>query len=186
MATSQERRHPHHDDDEAFRAASALMHAFAQRTGLIGNAPPKRYLWTDAFAVCNFLELGDNDRAERLVDQVHRILGRHRPDDARTGWIGGMDEETGTEHPTRGGLRIGKPLPERDPCLIGRGSDADITIDSRSISRRHAQLHQADGFAIEDLARGRRVNVLVAREGYVPSWTAGVEAPTARPRRAIA
>jgi hypothetical protein len=124
MATSQARRHPHrHDDDEAFRAASALMHAFAERTGLIGNAPPKRYLWTDAFAVCNFLGLGDNDRAERLVDQVHRVLGRHRPDDTRTGWIGGMDEETGTEHPTRGGLRIGKPLPERDP---GEVPDPDL------------------------------------------------------------
>ena len=115
MATSQARRHHPHDDQEAVRAAAALMHAFAERTGLIGRAPPKRYLWTDAFAVCNFLELGDNDRAERLVDQVHRVLGRHRPDDARTGWIGGMDEETGTEHPTRGGLRIGKPMPERDP-----------------------------------------------------------------------
>ncbi len=50
-------------------------------------------------------------------------------------------------------------LPERDPCLIGRGSDADIMIDSRSISRRHARLHQTDGFVIEDLgsANGTRV-----------------------------
>lgn len=50
-------------------------------------------------------------------------------------------------------------LPGRDPCLIGRGTDADITIDSRSISRRHACLHQTGGFAIEDLgsANGTRV-----------------------------
>lgn len=51
------------------------------------------------------------------------------------------------------------PLPEADPCLIGRAADADITIDARSISRRHAHLHQAGGFAIEDLgsANGTRV-----------------------------
>jgi two-component system response regulator AtoC len=51
------------------------------------------------------------------------------------------------------------PLPDRDPCLIGRGSDADIVVDSRSISRRHARLYQAGGFAIEDLgsANGTRV-----------------------------
>ncbi len=50
-------------------------------------------------------------------------------------------------------------LPERDPCLIGRGSEADITIDSRSISRRHAMLHQSGGLAIEDLgsSNGTRV-----------------------------
>ena len=112
-ARSQARR-SHRAEDDATRAASALMHAFAERTGLIGDAPPRRYLWTDAFAVCNFLALDEYDLAERLVDQVHATLGRHRADDVRTGWIGGMDEETGDVHPTRGGLRIGKPLPERD------------------------------------------------------------------------
>jgi hypothetical protein len=91
------------------------MHAFAERTGVVGDAPPRRYLWTDAFAVCNFLALGETDLAERLVEQVHAILGRHREDDDRRGWIGGLDEETATVHPTRGGLRIGKPLPERAP-----------------------------------------------------------------------
>jgi len=29
-----------------------LMTDFAERTGLIGEQPPTRYLWTDAFAVC--------------------------------------------------------------------------------------------------------------------------------------
>jgi hypothetical protein len=104
--------------DDARRAAATLMQAFAERTGLVGDRPPTRYLWTDAFAVCNFLALDEPELAERLVEQVHAILGRHRPDDARTGWLGGMDEETGTEHPTRGGLRIGKPLPERDEHAI--------------------------------------------------------------------
>jgi len=100
--------------DDATRTAARLMHAFAERTGLIGDLPPRRYLWTDAFAVCNFIALGEFELAERLVEQVHQILGRHREDDVRKGWIGGMDEESGAVHPTRGGLRIGKPLPERD------------------------------------------------------------------------
>jgi hypothetical protein len=35
-----------------------IMLEFAERTGLTASRnPPRRYLWTDAFAVCNFLEL---------------------------------------------------------------------------------------------------------------------------------
>ncbi len=96
------------------------MTAFAERTGLTSNEPPRRYLWTDAFAVCNFLGLaratGDGAYgalALRLVEQVHRVLGNYRADDRRTGWISGLGAEEGEKHPTRGGLRIGKPLPER-------------------------------------------------------------------------
>lgn len=103
-------------------AVRQLMTAFAERTGLVGGAPPTRYLWTDAFAVCTFLELErrtgagrDRALALRLVDQVHRVLGRHRADDSRTGWISGLGEEDGAAHPTLGGLRIGKPLNERQP-----------------------------------------------------------------------
>lgn len=83
---------------------------------------PRRYLWTDAFAVCNYLgafhDSGDRaklDLALRLVDQVHHVLGRHRADDRRRGWISGLADSEGEAHPTRGGLRIGKPLPERGP-----------------------------------------------------------------------
>lgn len=103
--------------------ASKIMNNFAERTGLAGVGPaPKRYLWTDAFAVCNFLELGRQtgdpryeDLARRLVDQVHHVLGRHRGDDGRSGWLSGLHDQEGEAHPTRGGLRIGKPLPERRP-----------------------------------------------------------------------
>jgi hypothetical protein len=49
------------------------------------------------------------------VNKVHAILGRHREDDRRTGWISGLDEEIGKLHPTSGGLRIGKRLNERQP-----------------------------------------------------------------------
>jgi hypothetical protein len=99
-----------------------LMTGFAERTGLAGAGPPRRYLWTDAFAVCNFLGLaratGDrrlDELALQLVDRVHHALGRHRPDDARSGWLSGLGAEGGEAHPTRAGLRIGKPLPERAP-----------------------------------------------------------------------
>jgi len=103
--------------------AHEIMLAFADRTGLTGGEqPPVRYLWTDAFAVCNFVgrfrEHGDAESlrlALRLVDQTHHVLGRHRADDPRTGWISGLSEADGERHPTCGGLRIGKPLPERRP-----------------------------------------------------------------------
>jgi hypothetical protein len=99
------------------------MIEFANLTGLLSNSKaPQRYLWTDAFAVCNFLELyrQTSDKlyknlALHLVDQVHFILGRHREDDSRTGWISGLGEQDGRLHPTRGGLRIGKGMNERRP-----------------------------------------------------------------------
>jgi len=106
-----------------------LMTDFAERTGLFGEGAPTRYLWTDAFAVCNLLELeqrtGDKayrELALRLVDQVHQVLGRHRPDDPKEGWISGLNEEEGKRHPTKGGLRIGKAQGERR---------ADEPIDER-------------------------------------------------------
>jgi len=98
-----------------------IMIEFADLTGLSpAGEVPRRYLWTDAFAVCNFLELyrQSNDDQYRkialnLVDQVHGILGRHRDDDPRTGWISGLGEQEGRMHPTEGGLRIGKGMNER-------------------------------------------------------------------------
>ena len=41
----------------AAEEASELMMRFAERTGLTSDLPKQRYLWTDAFAVCNFLGL---------------------------------------------------------------------------------------------------------------------------------
>jgi hypothetical protein len=103
--------------------AVELMMTFADRTGLTSTRPQCRYLWTDAFAVCNFLGLAEKtgdpryeQLAVRLIDRVHETLARHRKDDEhRQGWLSGLDEEEGAAHPTRGGLRIGKPLPEREP-----------------------------------------------------------------------
>lgn len=102
--------------------AVALMEGFGQRTGLTSQQDPRRYLWTDAFAVCNFLALAratGNERytelALRMVDQVHHSLGKQRTDNSARGWISGLSEPEGEAHPTRGGLRIGKALPERRP-----------------------------------------------------------------------
>jgi len=92
---------------------SELMARFADRTGLTGAHPQRRYLWTDAFAVCNFIGLGHVDQALALIGRVHRVLGRHRDDDPRRGWISGLSETDGEAHPTLGGLRIGKPMAER-------------------------------------------------------------------------
>ena len=113
---------------------SAIMLDYAAITGLspLGKTP-RRYLWTDAFALCNLLELfrQTNDRrwqdlAVQLVDQVHTTLGRHRSDDHRTGWISGLAEDEGRLHPTRGGLRIGKRLNERGPA---EASDEQLEWD---------------------------------------------------------
>ena len=96
--------------------SQGLMMRFAERTGLGSpGAATQRYLWTDAFAVCNFLELGRDDLARVLVERVHHTLGRYRPGDARSGWLSGLDAAAGAARPTLGGLRIGKPLPERGP-----------------------------------------------------------------------
>ena len=108
--------------DTRMQQAITLMDSYAQRSGLTSDQPHKRYLWTDAFAVCNYLGLAraTNERAYtglalKLVDQVHHTLGRHRRDDPRKGWISGLNEDEGELHPTLGGLRIGKALPERGP-----------------------------------------------------------------------
>jgi len=101
--------------------AEGFMQDFAARTGLdLASPNPQRYLWTDAFAVCNYLGLfgktgnpAYRELALRLVGQVHHTLGRHRDDDPRTGWISGLSLQEGELHPTTGGLRIGKSLPER-------------------------------------------------------------------------
>jgi hypothetical protein len=102
--------------------AVQLMEHFAAHTRADAGQPARRYLWTDAFAVCAYLGLARatgnpawRERALLLVDEVHHTLGRHRADDHRHGWISGLGETEGDAHPTAGGLRIGKPLPERAP-----------------------------------------------------------------------
>jgi hypothetical protein len=102
--------------------AQLLIDSFARRTGLIGNDGDvsRRYLWTDAYAVQTLLGLATvsekyeyKEMALKLIHAVHYHLGRYRPDDVRAGWISGLSDNEGEKHPTIGGLRIGKRLPER-------------------------------------------------------------------------
>jgi len=146
-------------DSWKLRDAGEIAERFARDTGLVGDAPPRRYLWTDAFAVCLYLGLyrltgrpHDRELALRLVEQVHHVLGRHRPDDARAGWISGLSEAEGERHPTAGGLRIGKKLPERS---VGERYDPHAEWDrdgqyyhylTRWMLALHA-VHQATGAA---------------------------------------
>jgi hypothetical protein len=124
------------ESDERQKLVIDLMDTFVRLTGAKpGGGNPRRYLWTDAFAVCNFLELHRLTGEERfieqaicLVDQVHEVLGRHRSDDERKGWISGLPEEEGREHPTAGGLRIGKLGKERtaaEPLTPGEEWERD-------------------------------------------------------------
>jgi hypothetical protein len=108
--------------ESRIETAVRLMEQFAAHTRTDTDQPPRRYLWTDAFAVCMYLGLARatgnrayRERALALVEQVHYTLGRYRADDHRHGWISGLGEAEGEAHPTAGGLRIGKPLPERAP-----------------------------------------------------------------------
>ena len=100
------------------RQAADLMAGFLQRTSSAGQ----RYLWTDAFAVCNLLGLArltgqpEHTRAAlQLVSDVHATLGRHRPGRPDSPWLGDRDDAEAAAHPTAAGLRIGKPLDQRRP-----------------------------------------------------------------------
>ena len=99
------------------------MAGFLQRTARTGQ----RYLWTDAFAVCNLLGLarltgqpGHTRAALQLVADVHGALGRQRPGRPDSPWLGDRDDAAAAAHPTAAGLRIGKPLDQRRP---GEASD---------------------------------------------------------------
>jgi hypothetical protein len=108
--------------DKNLEVAQNLMDDFLRRTGITDPArnSDQRYLWTDSFAVqaCFALSHEKNGGeyqayALGLIDLVHSILGKHRADDPRKGWISGLPAEAGKNHPTAGGLRIGKKLSER-------------------------------------------------------------------------
>lgn len=110
--------------------ARTLIEDYLNRTGITGPVTrrDRRYLWTDAFAVQACFGLARileapvyRKHALALIEAVHAHLGRHRTDDreGREGWISGLPEKEGLDHPTLGGLRIGKSLPERPPGQPG-------------------------------------------------------------------
>jgi hypothetical protein len=114
------------------------MNEFAMNTGLANpDRTPIRYLWTDSFAVCNYIELYKQtneyqylDLAHRLVDQVHHVLGKYRGDQTNKGWISGLDDKSAENHPTSGGLRIGKQFNERSP-QVAFNEDKEWDMDGQ-------------------------------------------------------
>ncbi|MGB7843593.1 MAG: hypothetical protein WBL21_12425, partial [Salinimicrobium sp.] len=110
------------ENESKLNEAKQLLDDFAVRTGLQGHSgdPASRYLWTDAFAVQAFFGLSHSlknenykQQALQLIDLVHEHLGKFHPKDSGKGWISRLNEEEGRLRPTMAGLRIGKPLPER-------------------------------------------------------------------------
>ena len=52
-----------------------IMTEFANQTGLSpATKSPRRYLWTDAFAVCNFLELYRRTNDEKYKNLALRLV----------------------------------------------------------------------------------------------------------------
>lgn len=113
--------------EENVKLVEKIMLDFSESTGISdGSEKQSRFLWSDSFALINFLELyrqtGNEkfkDSAFNLLNQVHNVLGFHREDDQRSGRISGFSDEDGEKHPTIRGLRIGKSENERkisEPC----------------------------------------------------------------------
>jgi hypothetical protein len=101
--------------------AIVLLEAFARRTGLVDGRESRRYLWTDAIALCTYLTLYRRRRdsvllrrARTLLSHVHGVLGHHAVGPRRGHPLGGVDEASWQQHPTLHGLRIGKPMAQRD------------------------------------------------------------------------
>src|SRR5437868_4654445 len=98
---------------ERVAQAAEILDHFAARTGLTAVVEPRRYLWTDAFAVMTWIGLHEETRqakypelASRLVVQVHETLGVSR----------------NAEHPTSRGVRICTPLAARAADGLARAA----------------------------------------------------------------
>lgn len=146
--------------------AERLIGGYLTRTGAAEDGRgdvQRRYLWTDAYAVTTLIALHRRTGkpahladAERLAELVHAVLGRHRLEDARRGWISGLGETDGALHPTAGGLRIGKPLPER--------------IEGERLQERLEW--ERDGQYFHYLAKWMLALDLLSRAAFEPRWNA--------------
>ena len=102
--------------------SNEIMEDFANNTGLSNKEVVEtRYLWTDSFAIFNYIELYKLTNSRQyldlvniLISHVHNSLAKHREDDERSGWISGLEDTEAQQHPTIAGLRIGKSHDERN------------------------------------------------------------------------
>ncbi len=142
--------------------AVALMDAFAARTGLEGDAPPRRDLWTDAFGVENELALATRTRDPRhlarattLIDQVERTLGSSSADRGRT------------TRRARAGLRLVEPLEDGALPRARTSSDAGLAAPNFHDATRwmHALAHASRSTGRAQLmARARELAFVQHRE----------------------
>ena len=110
--------------DSRVLSAIELMGGFAERTGTTSDRPQQRYLWTDSFAVCNLLGLArvtGDEQYKQARSEVGRAacirswgatVAMVRVPGGSAAW----SDREGENHPTHGGLRIGKRLAERGPA----------------------------------------------------------------------
>ena len=68
-----------HMDDSRLDLARRLMVDFATASGITGDRPPRRYLWTDAHAVCNYLALADATGEAAFRQLAGYIFGDNEP-----------------------------------------------------------------------------------------------------------
>ena len=94
------------------------MMRFAERTGLVSGRSPMRYLWTDAFAVCNFLGLA-RATGEARYTRARAPAGRPGARGART-VPGRRFAHRVAERARRGGGR--GPIPRAAACASARSS----------------------------------------------------------------
>jgi hypothetical protein len=110
---------------------------------------------------------------------VHHVLGRYRADDPCTGWISGLSDTEGESHPTRGGLRIGKKLPER---RSGKRFDEALEWDRDGQYFHYLTkwMHALD--QVSSSTRDPRFNVWARELGEVAhaSFTHGPDGPGGR------
>ena len=63
------------DRNEIEAFVQEIMLDFASQTGLMSNdAHPRRYLWTDAFAVCNYIVLFRRTRNETWNRKINIVM----------------------------------------------------------------------------------------------------------------
>jgi hypothetical protein len=119
--------------------AIVLLEAFARRTGLVDGRESRRYLWTDAIALCTYLALYRRRRdsvllrrARTLLSQVHGVLGHHAVGPRRGHPLGDVDEASWQQHPTLHGLRIGSRC--RSVTFTSRSMSASNGSETASTS----------------------------------------------------
>ena len=155
--------------DSRTQSAIELMGGFAERAGIASDRPQQRYLWTDSFAVCNFLGLSratGDERYERLalrlVDRVHEVLGRHLGGLSRYAQQGELRRSAATRLAFRElGLAIGLQAAERMSRAVMEGREnsrarPEVRKQLEGLLRYAPLRHEIESFWLEPEHRRTR------------------------------